>query len=303
MPRRVPSAQPGGDAPKPKDEAPKPKKGKKPQGSSSDSGKIRTYQDEDGCWHARVSREQILACPATWMMAVATVIGVLMLLLHFIGLPLGKGFVVAMLGVGGVAWLAGFVTLQEHYYKKWSDFAEQKLTKAEAPEPGWMKIMEFVPLGAVMLSGICIMQAAEDAELKATACEIGQSMSQDKAAVKAAVEEFHNDCWTAAQEGFGKRKRTNRQTYLDAMRARLQTRFARRGSLPLRAVAARSRTAMEGGFWPTLPRSRLARAELAVARSEAVTRQGAVLVALPAKTVDTVLASENACRTADRRQP
>lgn len=226
--RPKPSGKSSGDAPKAK-------KGKKGQGSS-DEARIRTYQDEEGCWYAQVSQEQIFASPATWLMAVATAIGVLMLLLHFI-LPLDKSFVILTLGGGGVAWLAGFVILQDQYYKKWSDFAERKLTTAEAPAPGWMKLMEYVPLGTVMIAGFFIMHAAETEDLKTTAYQICQSMSNDKAAVKAAIEEYHNDCWSEAQEGFGRRQRTNKQTYLDAMRARMQARFARRGSLPLPAVA------------------------------------------------------------------
>jgi|GEM_PF-5945793 len=217
--------------PRPSSDAPSVKKRKAARDDSDDNERIRTYQDEDGAWYARVSQQQILTCPATWMLAGATAIGVLVLILHLTGLQLDKGFVLVTLGAAGLAWLAGFVILQNQYYKRWSDFGERNLTTAEAPMPGWMKVMSYGSMGAVMLAFIFIVQAAEDAELKEKSYQAYQGMSDDKAAVLAAIEEYHYECWRAAQEGFGRRSRTNKQTYFEAMRTRLQARFPRRGAV------------------------------------------------------------------------
>lgn len=217
--------------PRPSSDAPSAKKRKAARDDSDDDDRIRTYQDSDGAWFASVSRQQILASPATWMMAGATGIGVLVLLLHLTGVQLDKGFVLVTLGAGGLAWLAGFVIIQNQYYKKWSDFGERNLTTAEAPMPSWMKVMAYGSVGAVMLPFIFIVQAAEDAELKKNAYQAYQGMSDDKAAVLAAIEEYHLECWSAAREGGGRRSRTNKNTYLEAMRTRLQARFARRGAV------------------------------------------------------------------------
>lgn len=183
VPIESPAAAPAGMSPAPTSPAGVPKKKKK---KKRKAGLGNVYQDARGYWRAKVTLEQVLACPGTWMIAIAA----LYLLVWLTGLtegiePIGALLMLALSVVGGlVHW--------HYYYHVWSDLYERRGSEedSKAPHPLWANA-GYVVAGLLLLAVMVGFEAMTEERTLQEAYKRYASRGSE-AEVRAAVDFCHS---------------------------------------------------------------------------------------------------------------